>query len=383
MRVCLCSAFLVLFFSSGSLNAQVVDNSKASIAALADRVGPDWRAPKGADFIETTKKGNVFLPLDLSRKAVIELSLDSFSSPRFHLRFQSNQAADETYLETWDDTLVLLQGENFQELGRVQLGGPIRLHLRIDPDAEEIAFYSRKQKKLSKASIKMGPPEKQGLWLRNSGEHLIVRDLRVLPWSEREPEERPSPQVIFAGPGKFNEWKRHRAASSPFANLNTTTLVAVRPGSGGFRPIKNFPDRWELRIRMHKREEDEQCKFTVGFDNTGRSRGALTIGANKERRFASRVLERTGGTVLQSTVVGRQHVVFRVFGKKADDSYEITVCTSDGREILVTKIRASEWPRRGRGLSLNMEGTILRPAVISSVELLEWDGAEPTPIPGG
>ncbi len=386
MQLCLRSVLLLSLALAKPLWAQV-DNSKVSVAALA-KAGADWRSPKGADFVETNKKVAVFLPLNLSRKTIIELTLDSFTQPRFKLMFQSDGGADETYFETWDDTLVLMKGEKFQELGRIPRRGPVRLHIRIDPDAEEIAFYSRKEKKLTKVSMEPGPPGKRGLWLRNSGDHLVVQKLHVLPWQDGPPAEEkiPASKVLFSGPGKPSDWRELENTYNPrFANFGFGKLIALNKATGGFYPLKEFPTAWEIRIRVTKRVEDERCSFKVGFEDDSFLATNLTVGANKEQFFARRT--RGGGEVglRRESIVGRSHLVFRVFGKAANGSTGLSVYTADGELISKTKVRE---PRRSqpvaRGIRMEMDGTLLRPSVISSIELLKWDGeTPPKPIPGG
>lgn len=386
---CGCRFSVMVCLLTGSLQAQM-HPAELGIADLAKLASEDWRSPEGADFIETRKrKASLFLPFKLAEKTVIELTVDSIdrtTDPKLALGFYEGCFEKGQYIEPWGDELVFLDGEDFMVLGEFPKP-PWKVRLAVDPLRSELTSIAPRTGKVMRAKLKTPVGAKQGLWIQNTTGQLQIRGFRVVQARQgKEPrklKESAKPRGVIGVTGKGADWKPlkdTKPRTVPFATLQEPVVVAVAPGSGGFRETPAFPEKWEIRVRMLKREEDSRCAVRVGVSQSASRFTTVEFVAEKNQVFARTDHKRDPEQPLN--VVGRKNVTFRLFGRKGDNGgWHLAAVDPDGRQLLEIKQRRTVFDPKG--ISLQMDGTILRPSVVSEVELLEWDGKPPKPIPGG
>ncbi len=373
--------------------AAAQETSNLSLADFAKAMKANWRSPRGEDFIETGEKGDtLFVPVNLTSRYAVDMTLSGSVVPKFQIGFSEN-VIERCCIDLWDGTLVLRNGEAFMELASIPVPElyktkTVRLQFEIDPAANKISYTDRRAGKKRTGDIFVPEGARRGIYLRNAGSHLVIRSasIRKLAGGKDKAQPGADPKVLFDGPGKAENWKPvSNSLAGTFVNANRGWLAAMSRQAAGFHEIKEFPDQWELRIRVLKRAEKDTCQIGVGFSPQHDAAETLALVAFK----GNLMVPRNRGdfsTAQPEKVRGRDYVVFRIFGKKLGETSEIFVHTSEGRKVYSTTMKTSFLDGRTKktvhGFRLQMRGSVLRPSIISSVKLLEWDGKEPKPVPG-
>ncbi len=147
------------------------------------KLNEHWKR-NGTAFETTKKRAVLTFDSELPERCSIEVELDAGSKVPAFLMSLGDDGPD---FEIWDNSLVMLQGEQFREIRTVHAGG-LRIRVFIDP-AKGVAVYGDNGDLA--ATLKLtGKPSR--LTFTNRGAELTVKDLVVREWDGVKPGARSS-----------------------------------------------------------------------------------------------------------------------------------------------------------------------------------------------
>ncbi len=156
---------------------------------------PGWHGGPGGRPQSRRKKAGLSQKIRLPKQFEIDLELMSSTSPEFVLALGS-QAGDivsnrSLRLETWDDELVVVQDTVFEPVLAIAQGrGRVHLRLVCDSDLGQLQVFDSNGDRLVCVDGIQLPTGEAVIHLRNLGEHLAVRRLRIYPRSQERPGQR-------------------------------------------------------------------------------------------------------------------------------------------------------------------------------------------------
>jgi len=147
-----------------------------------------WQISTEGHLSTSGWQAELFRSLPLTPQSEIELSLASTDKLRFLIAL-SDSPDDSVRLETWDDELVALVGDDFEPIMNLSKR-PNQLDLRLhwNRDTGSLSIYSRTGSRLATVTgaTQSGQP---GIYIRNKGSQLTVSSLRVNRWNGTAPRE--------------------------------------------------------------------------------------------------------------------------------------------------------------------------------------------------
>lgn len=148
-----------------------------------------WKETSEGHLTTTGWLAELFRELPIPGQAEIELAIESRDKPRFLIAF-GNRPDDSVRLETWDDELVALAGDDFEPILTISpKQKTVVLRMYWDRESGGLAVYSGTGKKLGSIAQARATDEKAGFYIRNKGTHLSLQTLRVNRWNGAPPRE--------------------------------------------------------------------------------------------------------------------------------------------------------------------------------------------------
>jgi len=149
-----------------------------------------WKTgASGAAEMNSWNRTN-YLPLKLPEKVEVEFHLRSTVPPRFRLDLNSSAGASPS-IETWDDTVVLVDGGRFAPLLVLKPENrDVSLRLCWDRESRRSAVFNAAGEQLADLTQKEGPRRgisEPGIYIRNMGTSITLVSLRVREWNGAAP----------------------------------------------------------------------------------------------------------------------------------------------------------------------------------------------------
>ncbi len=145
-----------------------------------------WAMRPGGGLQTQHWRAELYRPVSLPARCEVELILSSSQRPEFTLAFNQS-LVHALRLETWNDELVLTQGQRFEPVLRL-LPEDRQVHLRLFWDAPTgvASVFSGGGDFLARMPFDVAP-ERTGAYLRNKGADLEFEKLRVSSWNGQTP----------------------------------------------------------------------------------------------------------------------------------------------------------------------------------------------------
>ena len=186
-----------------------------------------WEQTPDGPLATTAWRAELFRELKIPAQAEIEVTLQSSEKPKFLFAF-SDRPDDSVRIETWDDELVALAGDDFEPIMTIGPGQTtIQLRLYLDRERGQLAVYSSAGQRLGQITGAKPRGTKTGFYLRNKGAQLQLNSLRVSRWSGAPPQvisERGSRIHLAKGTAVYGQLTSFDAAKSTLS-LKTETAV--------------------------------------------------------------------------------------------------------------------------------------------------------------
>ncbi|MHC4874873.1 MAG: TlpA family protein disulfide reductase [Planctomycetota bacterium] len=148
-----------------------------------------WQQLPEGSLSTTGWLAEIFRELPIPKQAEIEVTLESQDKLKFLIAF-GDRPDDSIRIETWDDELVALAGDDFEPILTI---GPsqkkVQLRLYLDREQGRLSIYSVAGKKLGEIANAKTRDTRTGFYLRNKGEQLQLNALRVSRWTGNPPQE--------------------------------------------------------------------------------------------------------------------------------------------------------------------------------------------------
>jgi thiol-disulfide isomerase/thioredoxin len=180
-----------------------------------------WEQTPDGALATTGWRAELFRELTLPEQTEIEVTLQSIEKPEFLLAF-SNRPDDSIRIETWDDEIVALAGEDFEPIMTIApRQTTLQLRLYLDRVSGKLAIYSAAGQKLCDITGSKLRGTQTGFYLRNKGDQIQLNSLRVSRWSGAPPQvisERGSRIHLAKGTAIYGE------LAAFDANANTLAL---------------------------------------------------------------------------------------------------------------------------------------------------------------
>lgn len=346
---------------------------------------PDWKTT--GRLVETRRnKADGFLELDIPDKAEVELVVSSNTGrPSFQFGLQPKAAAAQfksAHFETWDDTLVLLYGDDFAEVGPIQARFTIRVF--IDWPAGKMSAYDARGKLLAVSRIDE-PKSRRGVYIQNQGDHLVIERLLVKPWDGSPPAalETTTVPTIYLGPDSGRGWQT-KSVTEGLSHWSTDSAGRLSTNSRSriFYPLDKMPDGVELELVVMRpasvRPKEWPGLFGIAFAE--QDNAMLSFSASEEGLHVLNTNDGVFALEMKEPVAfpeaKERFYTLRVFTRKVDKKLELSVHAADGRLLGNSSVPV---PKQGKGIAIWG-----RPGfAVSKVRLSKWDGTKPEPIPGG
>jgi len=163
---------------------------------------PGWRRGLGGHLQTDRSKVSIFRGIELPESFEIDLEFTSTESPRFVLALGGDasnvaESPQPLRLETWDNELVLVQDRVFEPVMTIEENQHnVRLRLAFDGAAGELRVFDSVGRALLDLEGIQPTTGRSGLFIRNRGEDLTVRRMRVY----RRPTQRAEQRVDLSKP---------------------------------------------------------------------------------------------------------------------------------------------------------------------------------------
>ncbi len=339
---------------------------------------PDWKTT--GRLVETRRnKADGFLELDIPDKAEVELVVSSsIGQPSFQFGFQPK--AGSTHFETWDDTLILLNGDEFVEVGPIQARFTIRAF--IDWPDGKMSAYDTRGKLLATMSNIDELKSRRGLYIQNQGAHLVIERLLVKSWDGSPPAalETTTVPTIYLGPDSGRGWQT-KSVTGGLSHWSTDSAGRLSTNSRSriFYPLDKMPDGVELELVVMRpasvRPKEWPGLFGIAFAEQDRAMLSF-IARGEELSVLNTYNGRRAPEPVAFPEAKGTFYALRVFARKVDEKLELSVHAADGRLLSDSSVPV---PKRRKGIAIwGCPGF-----VVSKVRLSMWDGTKPEPIPGG
>ncbi len=146
-----------------------------------------WRITDEGHLTTTVAKAELFRPLEIPGRAEIELVVEASEQVSFFLGLD-DRPSENVHLETWDDTLVALVDDEFEEVRRLGKKETVTLRLYWDEKSGQLSVFSESGAELGSIKGKPRPKRQSGIFLRNTGRDLTVHRVRVSHWDGSKPQ---------------------------------------------------------------------------------------------------------------------------------------------------------------------------------------------------
>ena len=150
-----------------------------------------WSETRDGELVTRQVGANMYHPFDWPDQVEIELTLQAEQLPRFQIGFDS-MPAKSIRIETWDDELVLVDGDDFEPVLTLSREKTRAVPLRIYWSRRErvLTVYSKTGAQLATMTGTAPDDSAQpGLFLENKGAQLLLAHLRVNKWNGQPPRE--------------------------------------------------------------------------------------------------------------------------------------------------------------------------------------------------
>ncbi len=183
----------------GLVSEDVINNSKDKNDLL-------WIKGKGGHPFSTTNKSVLSTPLEIPERFNIDLEISSSFAPRFLFAIGEGDRSAESdgalKLETWDDEIVLVQGQIFETVITIKEGQTnVRLRLSYDSDSRKLQIFNANGSLLVEAEDVHVPVQTQAnVSIRNRGENLQINSMVFYKGSKKnsqKPVDSSKPRVLM------------------------------------------------------------------------------------------------------------------------------------------------------------------------------------------
>ena len=163
------------------------DGSVARSPGQGDAAMPVVTGPGGALLIRSWNR-SAFLNIPLPEALDVEFRLHSSKRPEFLVALGGN-VREPLRVETWDNVLVLAEGDQFKIVRRIQDNErEIALRVCWDPSARECSVFDSTSGETTTWQVPPGPTASTpGFIVQNRGLDLSLDLLRVRTWDKKTP----------------------------------------------------------------------------------------------------------------------------------------------------------------------------------------------------
>lgn len=172
----------------GLVSEDVINNSKDKNDLL-------WIKGKGGHPFSTTNKSVLSTPLEIPEHFNIDLEISSSFAPRFLFAIGEGDRSAESdgalKLETWDDEIVLVQGQIFETVITIKEGQTnVRLRLSYNSDSRKLQIFNANGSLLVEAEDVHVPVQTQAnVSIRNRGENLQINSMVFYKGSKKNSQK--------------------------------------------------------------------------------------------------------------------------------------------------------------------------------------------------
>lgn len=143
-----------------------------------------WRRGPGGHPQTDRQKTSIFRTIEMPKRFELDLELTSIGGPRFVVAIGKDKISAESNqslrLETWDNELVVVQDEVFEPVMTIEDDQhDVRLRLAFDSDSGELQVFDSNGRSLVIVKGIQATTGESGIYIRNRGDDLTVRRLRV------------------------------------------------------------------------------------------------------------------------------------------------------------------------------------------------------------
>lgn len=153
-----------------------------------------WDKGTNAELITKLRNAKLSGSMLLTEKFRIHLHLKWKNNPRFAFKLTQEAGAIKPglnfSLETWEDNLVSLLGNDFELVKKLpqSVKGELQVTLYVNPKSATVEIVNAKGESIAKMQGKPGSTfEKFHFSLQNQSEQLVLRQLDVTNWKSKEP----------------------------------------------------------------------------------------------------------------------------------------------------------------------------------------------------
>ena len=168
--------------------------SKKTIKNLVGKNSVSWMKGEGGHPFSNTNKSVLSTSLEISDQFNLDLEISSIDSPRFSFAIgdgnQSTESDGALKLETWDNEIVLVQGQIFEPVTTIKGGQKVvRFRLSYDGVSRKLQVLNANGSLLVEAEdVHLPVQAKTNVSIRNRGDNLSVKRM-----------------VFYKGPNKANQ----------------------------------------------------------------------------------------------------------------------------------------------------------------------------------
>jgi hypothetical protein len=169
---------------------------------MANAPNPLAAGPGGALVLPYWNTGGLF-PMTLPAMVTLEFRVRSSTKPDFRLTLAAPK--QELQIETWDEDLVVLVGDEFRALRKIA-DNEREISLRVcwDRPGHRCEVYTAAGQKLADWKVPDGGTSASGLSLINKGQNLTLEFFRVREWEGEAPiATDPKSPGLELGDGRF------------------------------------------------------------------------------------------------------------------------------------------------------------------------------------
>lgn len=148
----------------------------------------DWQTTDEGYLTTRREKAELFRPLDIPGRAEIEVVLSTTGKIYNFTLGLKEEFQSEGYLETWDDTLVALYGDDFVEVTEIDPKKDLTLRIYWDEESHQMSVYSAEGARLGEIKGESTSKKQSGFFLRNTTGQLTLKKLRVSHWDGSPPK---------------------------------------------------------------------------------------------------------------------------------------------------------------------------------------------------
>mgnify|MGYP001157263666 CR=1 FL=1 len=183
-----------IIFDGSQFNEWGLDSQEA-INNLVVNNDLSWQKGEGGHPFSNTNKSVLSTTIEIPEQFNLDLEISSKFAPRFLFAIGEGDRIAESdgalKLETWDDEIVLVQGQIFETVATIKGGQKnVRLRLSYNSDSRKLQIFNTNGNLLVKAEGVHIPVQSQAnVSIRNRGENLNIKSMVFYKGAKRVGQE--------------------------------------------------------------------------------------------------------------------------------------------------------------------------------------------------